>query len=290
MLGQFSTAELEDLTEKFPYFQQAHLLLAKKYQDEQDSRFDQQLQLAALYSSDRALLFEIFHESKASAAYAGAVNEKEEITTAAVEEKPEEIASPKPETETEMVETSSAEVLEVDVQHLQITEQTEPAIEPVEQQLQEVAKEPKEEIEEPFSIRQHHSFDEWLKAFSEISTGQASVEAKTPEEKDEELDKLIMENTPVVHLQEIVTDETHYSKGLDRFIEEQIEKHKHAEISVPVNENELAPELITETMAKVYEMQKKYAKAIKAYEVLALKYPEKSGLFAARINYIKNIT
>ena len=58
---------------------------------------------------------------------------------------------------------------------------------------------------------------------------------------------------------------------------------------MPVYENELAPELITETMAKVYEMQKKYTKASRCYEILGLKYPEKNDFFAARINYLKNI-
>ena len=45
--------------------------------------------------------------------------------------------------------------------------------------------------------------------------------------------------------------------------------------------------LTTQTLAKVYLEQKKYAKAIKAYEILSLKYPEKSGFFADQIKSIK---
>jgi hypothetical protein len=45
--------------------------------------------------------------------------------------------------------------------------------------------------------------------------------------------------------------------------------------------------LMTETLAKVYLQQNKYANAIKAYEILSLKYPEKSGFFADRIKAIK---
>ena len=41
--------------------------------------------------------------------------------------------------------------------------------------------------------------------------------------------------------------------------------------------------LMTETLAKVYLEQKKYLKAIQAYEILILKYPEKSSFFANRI-------
>ncbi|MNS22632.1 hypothetical protein D3C86_2061550 [compost metagenome] len=46
---------------------------------------------------------------------------------------------------------------------------------------------------------------------------------------------------------------------------------------------------MTETLAKVYLEQKKYQKAIQAYEILILKYPEKSHFFADRILDIKTL-
>ncbi len=48
-------------------------------------------------------------------------------------------------------------------------------------------------------------------------------------------------------------------------------------------------ELMTETLAKVYLEQKKYKKAIQAYKILSLKYPEKSGFFADRIKAAQKI-
>ena len=45
--------------------------------------------------------------------------------------------------------------------------------------------------------------------------------------------------------------------------------------------------LMTETLAKVYLEQKKFSKAIQAYEILILKYPEKSSFFADRISDIE---
>ena len=48
-------------------------------------------------------------------------------------------------------------------------------------------------------------------------------------------------------------------------------------------------ELITETLAKIYVTQKKFNKAIKAYDILSLKYPKKSSFFADQINYIKKL-
>ena len=47
--------------------------------------------------------------------------------------------------------------------------------------------------------------------------------------------------------------------------------------------------LMTETLARVYLEQKKYQKAIQAYQILILKYPEKSSFFADRILDIKNL-
>ena len=48
-------------------------------------------------------------------------------------------------------------------------------------------------------------------------------------------------------------------------------------------------ELMTETLAKVLVKQKKYKKAIRAYKILSLKYPEKNVLFATQIEKIKNL-
>jgi hypothetical protein len=44
---------------------------------------------------------------------------------------------------------------------------------------------------------------------------------------------------------------------------------------------------MTETLAKVYLEQGHLEKAITAYEILSLKYPQKSSLFAERIKDIK---
>ena len=48
-------------------------------------------------------------------------------------------------------------------------------------------------------------------------------------------------------------------------------------------------ELMTETLAKVFVKQKKYRKAIEAYQILGLKYPEKNSLFANQIIKIKKL-
>ena len=54
-------------------------------------------------------------------------------------------------------------------------------------------------------------------------------------------------------------------------------------------DQKIKDELITETLAKIYMKQEKFNKAIKAYEILSLKYPKKSSFFADQINDIKKL-
>jgi len=51
----------------------------------------------------------------------------------------------------------------------------------------------------------------------------------------------------------------------------------------------LENELMTETLAKIYLKQKKYKKAMDAFKILSLKYPEKNAFFADQIKKIKKL-
>ncbi len=128
--------------------------------------------------------------------------------------------------------------------------------------------EDKLEIGKPieFSVNEKHSFQEWLQLsrLKPIERKETSFEEKR-KKKLAIIDKFIDSNPKIPA----------------------INKDNFTLIPEPVFEDKTY--LMTETLAKVYLEQKKYTKAIQAYEILILKYPEKSSFFAHRILDIKNL-
>ena len=112
-------------------------------------------------------------------------------------------------------------------------------------------------IDEKLDKAEKHSFLDW---FDNISENQISLD-----EKIGLIDKFI-KNSPRIRINEEHQDSS----------------------KITVNSN-LKDDLITETLAKIYIKQEKYNKAIKAYEILSLKYPKKSILFANQIKRIKKL-
>ena len=133
--------------------------------------------------------------------------------------------------------------------------------------------EEKLEIGKPlhFNQQEKHSFQEWLQLtkFSPIERKNESNEPEIDDEKQKKLaliDKFIESNPKIPAIKETVKTPA--------IIEKKQEENSH---------------LMTETLAKVYLEQKKYQRAIQAYEILILKYPEKSSFFANRIKDIKDL-
>ena len=65
-----------------------------------------------------------------------------------------------------------------------------------------------------------------------------------------------------------------------------IEQIKKDPISI---ENNTSDDLMTETLAKLYLEQGHFEQSIRAYQILCLKYPKKSSLFASEIKKINKI-
>lgn len=128
----------------------------------------------------------------------------------------------------------------------------------------DLAKEMLERIGHPKKL----NFSDWLTSIDE------------GREKPEEL---VETPPPTTSMEQII----------DKFIQEEPRLSKpKKEFFNPVNMAKQSVEddedLVTETLAKIYLKQGNQAKALRIYDILALKYPEKSAYFAALIQEIKN--
>lgn len=171
--------------------------------------------------------------------------------------------------------------------------------EPTETEIPETVKIAEEHLEigKPldFSINEKHSFQEWLKL---SKTEPIDRSNDVLEEKDEIAQETNITDEPAVESvlevkqEEVPDPKRKKAEIIDKFIE------ANPKIS-PIKPSGTAPMvqldintednsyLMTETLARVYLEQKKYTKAIQAYEILILKYPEKISFFADRISDIK---
>lgn len=141
----------------------------------------------------------------------------------------------------------------------------------------------KEENKEPVS------FTDWLnKVKKEAGTIQISTSTKQPEPKEEE--------KPLEKEQKIEKKPADYSQKrqiIDKIIESEpgrikLGNTKFFTPNVDAKQSLLENEhLVTETLAKIYALQGNISKAIRAYEILSLKFPQKSVYFASLIEKLK---
>jgi len=197
---------------------------------------------------------------------AAPVDKLEESIKFIIKEADTEIAAPAiNETADEVIdkpETIQPAVTETSETEIEITN------EPVDEKTVE-----KLQIGSPLEFKESetHSFAEWLQ-LSKLAPIERDIPVAAPV-VNEELDKK-------------------YSL-IDKFIEANpkiapVKKDSPTPANTGKTTTE-SPGLMTETLARVYLEQKKYTKAIQAYEILILKYPEKITFFADRILEIKNL-
>jgi hypothetical protein len=144
-----------------------------------------------------------------------------------------------------------------------------------------------EKAGDDFDTASSHSFTDWLKH---------AKKAADPNEKKDEVKVEEQENEERSPAKKPKTRKT-LDDLIEKFIQEEPKITRPAakqEFFSPVNMarqsvQEDNNEYVTETLANIYLKQGSYAKAIKAYESLSLKFPEKKLYFAARIKEIKKI-
>ena len=279
------TLALERIVEEFPYFQSARALYLKGLYNQDSFKYNQALRVTASYTTNRSILFDFITTGNFATLQKTFLDEKEAVinniivneSEIIIRDEAERIKEPSAEKITEPINTLEQSIL---ISIKEASQEVESEGNVQEETKQEASKlesiEEKLEIGKPldFSKEEKHSFQEWLQlaSFNPINREIAPIEEKT-EEKDLEKKKKL----------EII----------DKFIEANpkippIKQTETKPIVLQQTEGDTSY-LMTETLAKVYLEQKKYQKAIQAYEILILKYPEKSSLFADRISDIKFI-
>ena len=252
-INERQSIELDKISTAFPYFQSARVLRLKHLFNQESYAYNTNLKTAAAYTTDRSILFDFITSDNFTtvqrAKFDAKIQHLLNINVSGVE-----IIIP---TQKEIV----ANTLEQSI--LNSIEIATP------QKIEE-----KLEIGKPleFSVNEKHSFQEWLQLsrlqpiVRNEKIAQNTLEEDKKEKKDNLINKFIATNPKIPAL---------------------TKNHFEPLPSQPTIEEKSY--LMTETLAKVYLEQKKYDKAIQAYEILILKYPEKSSFFAIRISDIKNL-
>ena len=128
---------------------------------------------------------------------------------------------------------------------------------------------------------------------SELISKKADKAKESFDEKKSFVDWLSISNfKPIDRSKKIDENETSSDSIIDKFIETnpkigQTTSEVNSEFDYISNVFK-EDALMTETLAKIYITQNNFDKAVESYNILSLKYPEKSSYFADQINKIKN--
>ncbi|WP_222981670.1 hypothetical protein [Flagellimonas meishanensis] len=275
ILSPQQTRELEDILEEYPYFQAARALHLKGLKNLDSYKYNNALKVTAAYTADRDTLFDYitsqeFVQNNIADTISGKTAKLEDQNAVS-----EEI-EPNPEAAT--IQGESEEALPQNIHDAEkiLNPKLFSSKNPEDSsEASTVAKEPDPEEDLqlgkplPFTKKEKHSFTEWLQLTNKkkMATPESSPEERLEKkQKFDLLDKFIENNPKILPT-------------------EKIKAKVNIKESTKIDKNEL----MTETLAKVYLEQKKYKKAIQAFKILRLKYPEKSGFFADQIQAVKKL-
>ena len=253
------TLILETIVQEFPFYQSARALYLKGLYNQESFRYNYELKKTAAHTTDRSVMFD-FITSDDFKIFQQEVYDKYQAEIQNIIVADFELVQVEEGLNVELnrISTNQKNIRTEFVANEELKTQNEI----VEAELQ---------IGKPlqFEKNETHSFSEWLQ-LSKISPIVRDEEEKKPEVSSELEKKFDL---------------------IEKFIElnPKIPQAKDS-TSIPANvakSNEMPSSIMTETLAQIYLEQKKYTKAIQAYDILILKYPEKSSFFADRIKNIK---
>ena len=299
-IDETQTVALEKVLDEFPFFQSARALRLKGLYNQNSYKYNFALKIVAAHTTDRSVLFDFITSESFTAIQKKTYKKKIEellnitvIDSQIIEKEETPIIKTTPLEHSILTSIKEANANSVPnnslfIDKLEIDKNAEKSIldsikeaAPTKIEEKTTETEKKLDIGKPidFSKSETHSFHQWL----QISRIQPIIRENPKEET-----KMEAEPDPII-------EESKKKKAelIDKFIETspKIPPIKPGIVFTPnldLNKEDNSY-LMTETLAKVYLEQKKYQKAIQAYEILILKYPEKSSFFADRIKDIRII-
>ena len=299
-LEKNSVKELQKLVNDFPYFQSAHLLLSLASKKWDASVYQKSLKKTAIVVTNRSHLFNLIQQFEIS----NTVIEDFDHQKLVVEEVLEPIDSTKElnilkATEL-LIENSDSEITETEFQ-----QKTKPNAEEVLEN--EIAKQVVSAIVEKqmFNLsdtqlvfnqnKEPENFTDWLRLIQK-SNKQLSAEniLDTNTENNSDI-KTRLEKSKIINQESALNKKLKNLALIDKIIE-----NSPGQIKIKDDQKFYSPEqnakesllenehLVSETLAKIYALQGSVNKAVRAYEILSLKFPQKSAYFASLIQKLKN--
>lgn len=278
------TRQLEEVLAEYPYFQAARAIHLKGLKNLNSFKYNNALKVTAAYTTDRDILFDfITSKDFLQNAIADTISGK----SAPVEEtevSSEEVVS-ESEPDKSMIPDSKDKPLPQSISDAnaildpKLFASKDPKIDrDIEAEKDRAAA---LDLGKPLSFTKDEkfSFSEWLQLTSAKTIDRGSDKKEDPQDEEFELEKDVLKKKKFDLIDRFIANSPKIVPN------EKIETSKGIKESVKFDKKEL----MTETLAKVYLEQKKYKKAIQAYKILSLKYPEKSGFFADRIKAVRKI-
>ncbi|MAU71803.1 MAG: hypothetical protein CML04_06865 [Pseudozobellia sp.] len=287
VVNPVQTKQLEDVLEEYPYFQAARAIHLKGLKNLNSFKYNNALKMTAAYTADRDVLFDFitseeFLQNAIADTISGKSTALEDTEIVSEEVKVEKAPSVSKEENKNTSLPLSKEEAET-ILDPKLFASKDPKIDrEIEESKAKAAKELEMGQPLPFTKREKYSFGEWLQLTAFKSVDRKKEPKSPPTEEPKAID---------FPLEEDILKKKKFDL-IDKFIADNPKitpKEDVPKVAISESVKLDKKELMTETLAKVYLEQKKYKKAIQAYKILSLKYPEKSGFFADRIKAVERI-
>ena len=277
-ISQEHQDELSDLIEEYPYFQSARALQLKGLKNSNNYLYNDSLKLTAAYTADRNVLFEYITSDHFIQNKISELIQQHDESVIEIEVVSENISKQVSiEIDNQIKELKKAEaILNPDLFHKkegyinELVEASKTEATPSIKEILEVELEENQPLD--FTKEDGHSFSEWLKLTS-----------ATPIVREEIKEDSSINKRNLDLIDKFIQDKPKLKQGVNST---KTGANIEAQKNLASQYSRTSEALMTETLAKVYLQQKNFKKALQAYHILSLKYPEKSGFFADQIRAI----